>query len=146
MPLMQSKANAVWEGNVTEGAGRVTVASGAFPEQEVTLSARTEGAEGRTTPEELIAAAHAGCYAMAFSATLTRNGTPPERLEVSAICSLDRTDAGLKISGMDLNVKGVVPGMDASEFEDFARKAEQACPVSNAIRGNVEIRLHVESS
>lgn len=144
MPLMQSKASAVWEGNVSQGAGRVAVASGAFPEQVVTLSSRTEGEEKRTNPEELIAAAHAVCYAMAFSAALTRNETPPERLEVSAVCSLDRIDQGLKITAMELTVKGSVPGIDASEFRRFAEAAEQACPVSNAIRGNVDIRLNVE--
>jgi osmotically inducible protein OsmC len=146
MPIvMESKARAVWEGDVREGAGRVTVASGAFPEQTVTLANRTEDQQGHTTPEELIAAAHAVCYSMAFSAALTRNGTPPRSLEVDAVCSLDKTDSGLKIAAMELTVRGDVDGLDSGQFEEIARQAEQACPVSNALRGNVEINLRVEA-
>ncbi|MEX0682467.1 MAG: OsmC family peroxiredoxin [Dehalococcoidia bacterium] len=145
MPLMQSRATAVWEGDVRTGAGRFTVGSGAFPEQTVTLAHRTESQQGHTNPEELIAAAHALCYSMAFSAALSKAKTPPERLEVNATCSLDRVDEGLKISRMDLTVRGDVPGIEASEFEKMARAAEQACPVSNALRGNVEIHLDVQA-
>jgi osmotically inducible protein OsmC len=141
---MQSRAAAIWEGSVREGGGRFTVGSGAFGEQQVTLAARTEGAEKMTTPEELIAAAHAACYAMAFSAALTRNETPPERLDVSAVCSLDRVEGALKISGIELTVSGSVPGVDPGKFKDLAKTAEEACPVSNALRGNVPIALRVE--
>lgn len=146
MPLMQSKARAVWEGNVREGSGNVTPGSGAFPELPVTLAARTESQDGKTNPEELIAAAHAVCYAMAFSSALTKNGTPPDQLDVSATCSLERGDEGLKITQMDLAVQGSAPGLDSSRFEQIARDAEQACPVSNALRGNVEIRLAIEGA
>jgi osmotically inducible protein OsmC len=141
---MQSTANAVWEGDVKGGGGRFTVGSGAFGEQQVTLAGRTEGAERMTTPEELIAAAHATCYAMAFSAALTRNDTPPERLDVSAVCSLDRVEGSLKITGIELTVSGTVPSLDAGKFGELARTAEEACPVSNALRGNVPISLNVE--
>lgn len=144
MPLMQSRANITWEGNLTDGAGRVSVGSGAFPEQAVTLSSRTETADENTNPEELIAAAHATCYAMALSSVLGKNGTPPGRIEVSAVCSLERAGEGLKIEQMDLTVSGEVPGLDPSKARELAQAAEQACPVSNALRGNVDIRLHVE--
>lgn len=142
--MAKDSANAVWEGSVSEGAGRVTVASGAFPEQEITLKRRTEGGTGTTSPEELIAAAHASCYAMALSAALSRNDTPPERLDVSAEVSLERQEAGLKIVGSDLTVRGKVPGVEPSAFEELARTAEQNCPVSNALRGGPRITLQAE--
>ena len=144
MALNKDRANAVWEGSVAEGGGRVTVASGAFPEQPITLKRRTEGGRGTTSPEELIAAAHAACYSMALAAALSRNETPPERLEVSAEVSLDRVESGLKITGVELSVRGTVGGVDRGAFEELARQAEQNCPVSNALRGSVEIRLQAE--
>ncbi len=144
MALNKERANAIWEGSVAEGAGRVTVTSGAFPEQPITLKRRTEGGQGTTSPEELIAAAHASCYAMALAAALSRNRTPPERLEVSAEVSLDRVESGLKITGVVLSVRGKVEGVDGDAFREIARTAEQSCPVSNALRGGVEIRLQVE--
>jgi len=144
MPLNTDRADAVWEGAVAKGGGRVSVASGAFPEQAITLKRRTEGGKGTTSPEELIAAAHASCYAMALAAALTRNETPPERLEVSAEIALDRVEGGLKIMASMLSVRGSVPSLDASKFQEIARTAEQSCPVSNALRGNVEINLSAE--
>jgi osmotically inducible protein OsmC len=141
MALNKDRADAVWEGSVTEGKGRVTVASGAFPEQEITLRRRTEGGRGTTSPEELIAAAHAACYSMALSAALSRNDTPPERLEVSAEVSLERGESGLKITASELRARGKVPGLDARQFDELARTAEQNCPVSNALRGSLEITL-----
>ena len=144
MALSKDRANAVWEGSVTDGGGRVTVASEAFPEQPITLKRRTEGGRGTTSPEELIAAAHASCYSMALAAALSRNETPPERLEVSAEVSLDRVEGGLKITSVDLSVRGTVPGVDSAAFQELAKAAEQSCPVSNALRGGVEIRLQAE--
>ena len=144
MPLNKDRADIVWEGSVTEGSGRLAVASGALPEQTMTLKRRTEGGQGATSPEELIAGAHATCYAMALSAALTRNETPPERLEVTAETSLDRVEGALKITGVDLTVRGRVPQLDSEAFQEIAKTAEQNCPVSNALRGNVEIRLHAE--
>ena len=129
---------------MAEGGGRVTVASGAFPEQPITLKRRTEGGRGTTSPEELIAATHAACYSMALAAALSRNETPPERLEVSAEVSLDRMESGLKITTVELSVRSTVRGVDREVFQELARTAEQNCPVSNALRGSVEIRLHAE--
>ena len=144
MALSKDRATAVWQGKVSDGAGRVAVASGAFPEQEITLKRRTEGGTGTTSPEELIAAAHAACYSMALSAALTRNETPPERLDVSAEVSLDRVEGGLKITSVELSVRGAVPGLDAATFQEMAATAERSCPVSNALRGGVEISLRAE--
>jgi len=107
------------------------------------VDSRTESAGANTTPEELLAAAHASCYAMAFAATLARGGTPPERLDVRATAALDaRPEGGFKVSTMDLTVRGRVPGLDQQRFAEAARQAEQGCPISNAIRNNVQIRLH----
>lgn len=142
MAVAERRAEVIWEGNLTQGSGRVTPGSGAFPELPVTWASRTERSDGKTSPEELIAAAHAACYAMAFSNTLNQAGSPPERLQVTAVCSLDRVDGKMKITTMDLTVRGRVPGLDQAAFEQAARTAEQGCPVSNALRNNVEISLH----
>jgi osmotically inducible protein OsmC len=142
MAMAERRAQINWQGDLRGGSGQLEVASGAFPAQTMTFSARAEGADGKTSPEELIAAAHATCYAMAFSNALaTDGGAAPERLEVSAVCALDRVQGGLKITTMDLTVRGKVPGMDDARFKELAHTAEQRCPVSNALRNNVEIRL-----
>jgi len=125
----------------------VSVGSGALGALPVTWASRTERSDGKTSPEELMAAAHAACYAMAFSHTLAQAGTPAERLAVSATCTFEQVEGGFKISTMDLNVRGKVPGLDEAGFEQVARQAEQGCPVSNALRNNVQIRVnaHLES-
>jgi lipoyl-dependent peroxiredoxin len=105
----------------------------------VTFASRVERPDGKTSPEELIASAHATCYAMALSNVLTEHDAQPERLEVDAVCTLD--DQQLKITNVNLDVRGTVPGIGEDEFENAAREAEQLCPVSNALRGNVEIQL-----
>jgi lipoyl-dependent peroxiredoxin len=135
-------ASIVWEGDGRRGAGTVTMdTSGALGEFGVSLPTRTEDPQGNTSPEELLAAAHAGCYAMALSVTLGQQGSPPERLEVSAEAVLDRAGEGFAITTVDLSVRGRAPGVDQASFEDAARQAEGGCPVSNALRGNVDIRL-----
>jgi osmotically inducible protein OsmC len=125
------------------GSGQFSLeSSGILTDSPVTWAARTEQPGGKTSPEELLAAAHASCFAMAFSATLGRRGTPPERLEVEAVAGFNRKpEGGWKVATMDLHVRGRVPGMDQAAFEDAARQGEQGCPISNAIRSNVEIRL-----
>ena len=119
MALNKDRANAVWEGSVAEGGGRVTVASGAFPEQPITLKRRTEGGRSTTSPEELIAAADAACYSMALAAALSRNKTPPERLEVSAEVSLDGVESGLKITGVELSVRATVGALTAARSRSW---------------------------
>ncbi len=142
--MAESRASAVWEGDLLSGSGKVSVASGAFPEQAVTWAARTNRPDPKTSPEELIAAAHAACYAMAFSHALAEAGHAPERLSVDAACQLDPVaGGGVAISRIDLSVRGHVPGLDQAEFEQLAADGERGCPVSNALRGNVEIGLAV---
>ena len=142
MPTAESTANAVWEGDLAHGGGRVAPGSGAFEEQEVTWASRTSRSAGKTSPEELIAAAHAACYAMAFSNTLTQDGNPPQRLHVVATVSLDRKEGGgVQVTRSALEVTGEVAGLDQAAFADAATRAEQACPISNTIRGNVEVTV-----
>ncbi len=141
MALQERRAVVEWNGNLREGSGIATAGSGAF-KLPVTFSARTENPDGMTSPEELLAAAHAVCYAMAFSNKLTQAGHPPSRLVVSTTCSLDRkTAGGLVITSMQIDVRGRVPGMKREEFETMAIEAEKECPVSNALRNNVAIRV-----
>lgn len=144
MALIQQKATITWSGTLREGSGELSVASGAFPDQQMTFKARTEGGEKLTTPEELIAAAHATCYVMVLSNLLTQNETPPGTLDVSAVCTLDRVDGALKITEMLLSVSGTVAGVKAADFERLAQEAEQRCPVSNALRGNVNIQVQAQ--
>ncbi len=144
MALQERRAQVIWKGDL-EGKGTLQVGSHAFGDLPVTFSARTGNPQGMTSPEELIAAAHATCYAMAFSNTLAKAGNPPQTLTITATCALDRKpEGGLKISTMDLHVRGRVPGLDQAKFEQLAKQGDEGCPVSNALRGNVEIRLKAE--
>ena len=132
-------ARAVWNGNLIEGRGSAEmVSSGAFADFPVTWASRAEAPEGKTSPEELLAAAHAVCYAMALSHHLTGKETPPEQLTVSATYTFV---SGTGITDVELEVNGAVPGLSAAEFAAEAAEGEQNCPVSNAVRGNVEISL-----
>jgi lipoyl-dependent peroxiredoxin len=142
MAGIERSARVVWRGGLAQGSGTVSAGSGAVGELPVTWASRTERADGRTSPEELIAEAHAACYAMAFSNTLNEAGNPPERLEVDAVVSAELGDEGLRVTTSVLDVAGRVPGMDATEFERLAQEAERSCPVSNALRGNLEIRVN----
>jgi lipoyl-dependent peroxiredoxin len=139
MATAERRAEVVWEGDLTQGTGRFTVGSGAMGEQPVTWASRTERSDGKTSPEELIAAAHGSCFAMALSGVLAEGGTPPERLEITAVCTFDVDN--VKVSSADLDIRGRVPGMDAEDFQSAVEQADQGCPVSNALRGNVEIRV-----
>ena len=138
---VQRWAAVIWEKDLLSGRGTVTTGSEAFGHFQVSWSARTQTPEGKTSPEELLAAAHASCFAMAFSSTLAKRGTPPEELQVKAVCSFDKVGDGWKVTTMDLEVHGRVPGIDQAQFEEAARAGEKGCPISNAIRNNVEIKL-----
>lgn len=140
MANVERRAHVVWEGDLSGGQGTFTTESSkAMTDSPVTFASRVERPDGNASPEELIASAHATCYAMALSHILSEGGNSPERLEVDAVCVLD--DEALKITTVDLDVRGRVSGMDGGQFEDATRQAEQLCPVSNALRGNVDIRL-----
>ncbi|MDQ6744233.1 MAG: OsmC family peroxiredoxin [Candidatus Dormibacteraeota bacterium] len=134
---VQSRADATWEGDLLSGAGHVTPASGAFPELQLTWRARSESRDSGTSPEELLAAAHAACYSMALSLGLAQAGHAPERLDTSARVGFQ---AGEGITGVELSVRGQVPGLDAEGFRQAAEAAKETCPVSKALAG-VKITL-----
>ena len=142
MPTAERRAEVTWDGSLTQGKGQIVkTGSGALNDLPITWASRVERSDGRTSPEELIAAAHAACYAMAFSHTLSQAGTPPEQLNVTAVCALELGAGGLKIVSMALDVHGKVPGLDQAGFEQAAHTAEQGCPVSNALRGGLTITV-----
>src|SRR4051794_21596752 len=120
MAAVERTARATWTGTTARGSGTLTVASGAFPEQPLTFAARTEQSDHLTSPEELIAAAHSACFAMALSAQLTRGGSPPQQLTVDAVCTLDRPAGAYTITTMSLMVHGNVPGIDQATFSRAA--------------------------
>jgi osmotically inducible protein OsmC len=133
-----SRADATWEGDLINGAGMVSPASGAFPRLPVSWAARAERPSGKTSPEELIAAAHAACYSMAFSNGLAKAGHTAEGIDTSA--EVDFVP-GTGITEIRLTVRGHVHGVDAAEFQKLAEEAKEGCPVSKALKGNVKISL-----
>jgi len=136
------RAHAVWQGDLASGSGNVTAStSHAFDGLPVTWASRTEEANGRTSPEELIAAAHASCYCMALSSDLGKAGHPATGLDVSATVTFDRVDGKWSVASSALEVTGDVPGMSATEFEAAASAAKDGCPVSRALQGNVAISV-----
>ena len=142
--VAQRRAEVKWEGDLRQGKGVVSLMSGAAKDLPVTWAARTEEPDGKTSPEELIAGAHAACYAMALSNTLAQEGSPPERLLIEATCSLTPQESGYRITSVELSVRASIKGLDAMRFEQLAQKAELGCPVSNALRNNVKIILRPE--
>lgn len=135
----QRSADVVWEGNLARGRGTIQGGTGVLRDLEITQPTRFGDADGHTSPEELVAAALAGCFAMYLSGVLTKADSPPERLEARAVVTLDTVDDAPRITTIDLSVTGRVPGIDDETFQAAARKAEQGCPVSNVL--NAEIRL-----
>ncbi|MCZ7532850.1 MAG: OsmC family peroxiredoxin [Acidimicrobiia bacterium] len=138
---MKSTGFASWQGDLFGGSGTASLNSGAAGPLPVSWASRTEEAAGKTSPEELIAAAHAACYSMALSNVLAGAGNPPENLDTKAVAKFEKTDAGFRITTMALSVVGTVPGMSAEDFATHAAAAKDGCPVSNALVGNVEITL-----
>jgi osmotically inducible protein OsmC len=132
-------ASVTWTGSLTDGAGRIdSVGSGAFGPLEVTWASRTEDSDGLTSPEELIAAAHASCYSMALSGALAKAGSPPDKLETSATVTFV---PGTGITKSAIRVRGTVPGIDEAAFLEAAEGAVQGCPVSKALAALPEITL-----
>ena len=136
------RAEVSWSGDLATGSGTVSArSSGAFDSLPVSWAARTEAPEGKTSPEELLAAAHAACFAMALSGALGRAGTPPQRLAVSADVTFDKVESGWKVVSSALTVRGVVPGMSAADFVAAAEATKDGCPISGALTGNVELSV-----
>jgi osmotically inducible protein OsmC len=144
MAVTERKASVAWEGDYRIGSGTVQPASAAFGGLPISFGERIESESRQTSPEELIASAAAASYALTLSNTLSVQGNQPDRLDVTAACHIDRTQDGLAITRMELDVKAVVPRLEADRFQELAQKAEQKCLVSNALRGNVEVALTAE--
>jgi len=137
--MTTSQASAVWEGKLRDGKGRYSAGSGAFSGN-YSFATRFEGAKG-TNPEELIAAAEAACFSMALSAGLEQGGTPATRIETTAACTIDKVGDGFKITTIALKVRGKVSGIDQVRFQKAAEAARDGCPVSTALKGNVQFKL-----
>ena len=133
-----SNAKTVWEGDLLNGRGTTSVDGGLIPEFEVTWPARTERTAGTTSPEELLAAAHSSCFCMALSSGLAKAGNPPTRLEAEASVTFV---PGEGVASSRIVVSGEVPGLDQAGFEQAAREASEGCPISSALKGNVEISV-----
>jgi osmotically inducible protein OsmC len=135
------QAQASWAGGLTDGAGRVvSTTSGQLADLPVTWNARTGGDNSLTTPEELLAAAHASCFAMALAYELQGRNHAPESLDVSASVGFDpKVGGGFEVSFSELTVKGKVPGISASEFAEAVSQASEGCPISQALKDNVQI-------
>jgi lipoyl-dependent peroxiredoxin len=133
-----------WQGSIMQGAGQATAGTGAFS-LPVTFPRRIGDPEGGTSPEELIAGAHAVCYTMVINAAIGKKGGSIGRTHVTCTVTADKGEAGIKIvtSKLSLRVEGLT-GMDAGAFDAFAREAEKGCPVSNALRGNVAIEIETK--
>jgi lipoyl-dependent peroxiredoxin len=137
------KADVSWKGPLATGKGNVSAStSGAFKGLEVSWPRRSEAdANGVTSPEELLAASHASCYAMALSGGLASAGSPPESLEVSATVTFDKVGDGFKVVSSVLEVRGRVPNMEQAAFETAATAAKDGCPISQALKGNVDLSV-----
>lgn len=138
----EREAEVVWSGGLFDGSGKVSfLSSNTAKDLDVTWAARAEAPEGKTSPEELIAAAHASCFAMAMSKQLKDRGGDTKELRVHATSSFEKTDAGFRITRMLLEAHGRVDGIEADAFNEAAEAAKVGCPVSNALAGNVQIEL-----
>ena len=139
---MKRHATAIWKGALKDGTGALTTQSGALQDHGYSFKARFEDESGRsgTNPEELLAAAHAGCFAMQLSHFLAENGTPAAELKVQAVVSVEQGAAGFDITESALSLEAKVPGVDPATFEELAKKAKEGCPVSKAL-GAIKVSL-----
>jgi osmotically inducible protein OsmC len=135
-------ATVTWTGDLAGGKGSVSAGtSQLFTDLPVSWSARTEAPAGQTSPEELLAAAHASCFSMALAGGLAKGGTPPEHLHVSATVTFDKVGDAWTVVSSQLDVVGVVPGLSEGDFDSAAQNAKENCPVSRALRGNVSLSV-----
>lgn len=149
MAIAERSTTTVWEGDLPHGSGTINGGSGALSDMDVTWASRTQRGTGKTSPEELIAAAHSSCFCMALANELSSGGHDPERLEVTANVTLDEKEGAPTVTTSELTVKGRVPGIDPSEFEQAAQSAGKNCPISRALAGleiTVDASLEPSSS
>jgi osmotically inducible protein OsmC len=142
---VKRKASAVWQGNLRAGKGSISTASGVLSGTQYSFGTRFEDGVG-TNPEELIAAAHAGCFSMALSGQLTNAGLTAERIETTATVTLEKTDAGFTITAVHLDVSASVPSADAQAFASAANHAKANCPVSRVLNATITLDARLRSS
>jgi osmotically inducible protein OsmC len=141
---MKRKASAVWRGGLKDGRGTISTDSGVLKETQYSFSTRFEGGIG-TNPEELIGAAHAGCFSMALSGQLGNAGMTAESINTTATVTLDKTDAGFTITAVHLDVKAKIPGADPQAFETAANNAKAGCPVSRLLNAEITMTAQLEA-
>jgi osmotically inducible protein OsmC len=142
--MIKRKGSAVWSGGLKDGKGTVSTQSGALNQQQYGFNTRFEDGEG-TNPEELLAAAHAGCFTMALSAQLGEAGMTAQKLETTATVSLDKADGGFAIPAVHLELVATIPGADEQAFQEAARKAKEGCPVSKLFNANITLDAKLQS-
>ena len=148
MPRIERSAQVSWEGNLARGSGHVSADTGAFAELPISLASRIGNPEGKTSPEELLAAAHAGCLATSVAGELSRLGTPPEVLSLTARVIMDEVEGkGHLVVASEVDVRGRVPAIEAEEFARVVATADEGCPLATLIRASatVTVRAHLDS-
>ncbi|MBV8383128.1 MAG: OsmC family protein [Planctomycetaceae bacterium] len=140
---MKTHGSAVWQGGIKDGKGAISTRSGALKDYPYGFSSRFEGKPG-TNPEELIGAAHAGCFTMALSLILGEAGLTAERMETRADVTLDKVDDGYAITAVHLTLKAKIPGADQTRFEELAAKAKAGCPVSKLLKAEITLEATLE--
>ena len=141
--MLKRNASAVWNGDLKQGTGQISTASGALENTQYSFATRFENGVG-TNPEELIAAAHAGCFSMALSGQLTTAGHPPESVNTTATVSMDKTEAGFTVTAVHLDVTARVPGIDQQGFETAANNAKTGCPISRLLKADITMSARLE--
>src|SRR2546421_12501062 len=143
MPRVQREATVTWEGNVARGNGAITAATGAFDPLPYSLASRTENPDGKTSPEELLAAAHAACYAMSLASELSSAGSPPEHLDVHATVTLDQVEDGShRVVASELRARARVIEMDQETLNRLAESASEGCPFSKLIEASAQVTVN----
>jgi len=140
---MKRSASAVWNGGLKDGKGVISTQSGVLDQTQYSFSTRFEDGKG-TNPEELIAAAHAGCFSMALSAQLNNAGKTAERIETEATVTLEKTDAGFTITAVHLKVRAKVPGATPPDFQEAANAAKSGCPISRLLKAEITLETRLE--
>ena len=142
---MKRTGSAIWEGGLKDGRGTVSTESGVLDRQAYSFSTRFENGKG-TNPEELIGAAHAGCFSMALSAQLGEAGLRADKIETNAAVTLEKTDSGFAVTSVHLDVRASIPNADASAFEAAAKKAKEGCPISKLFNAKITMETHLGGS
>ena len=141
--MIKRKASAIWQGGFKDGKGTISSDSGVLKQTQYSFGTRFENGPG-TNPEELIAAAHAGCFAMAFSAELGKASLTPKSIEATATVTLEKSDAGFSVTTSHLDVTASVPGADRAKVQQIAEAAKAGCPISKLLKANITMNLTVQ--